>query len=101
MKSDFRIRYLLDDPYNEKVCLNDVIMAFASTSEMLSKLEYKNTAHALREAKKAVKKAKLKMIEFELRLRNEVTEEVTKELSKIDKRVDPKNPENNKQFFGE
>lgn len=95
-----RIRYVLDDPRGEVICLNDVIKALAKTSHQLKNLEFKNTAHALRESKRALKEAKAKFIEFELRLKNEITQEVAKDLSRIDKRIDPSNMENNTEFLG-
>lgn len=99
--SDLRLRYLLDDPRGESICLHDVIKAYAASSEKLSKLEYKNTAHALREAKKAVRAAREVANEFYARLKDEVTEDVTLHLSKVDKRIDKKNPEKNKEFLGD
>jgi len=95
-----RLRYVLDDPREEAVCLNDVIKAFVSTAEKLRFLEYKNSAHSLREGKKALRAAKKILVQFEERLKNEITEDVTKELSKIDKRIDPNNPRKNNEFLG-
>lgn len=96
--SDLRIRYVLDDPRGEKVCLNDVIKQFARTSEKMRFLEYKNSAHALREAKKVLREAKRIFAMFEERIKNEITEDIAKELSKEDNRVDPNNP-NDQEWF--
>ena len=99
-QNGLRIRYVLDDPRGESVCLNDVIKAFVRASDKLRFLEYKNSAHSLREGKKALRTAKKVLIEFELRLKDEITEDVTKALSRIDKRIDPNNPKKNTQFLG-
>lgn len=96
-----RLRYVLDDPTGSVVCLNDVVMAFANTSEKLRHIEYKNTAHSLREAKKAFRIAENLMIAFKMRLKDEITEEVATALAKVDKRVDPNNKEQREEFFGE
>ena len=93
-----RLRYILNDPTNEKVCLDDVVMVLANTAEKLRHVEYKNSAHSLREAKKAFRIAKNLMTEFEVRLKGEITEEVVKAYSKIDKRDDPNNEESRKFF---
>jgi hypothetical protein len=94
-----RIRYVLDDPRGESVCLNDVVKAYIRASEKIRHLEYKNSAHSLREAKRVMREAKKVAAEFEVRLKNEITTDVMTELSKIDKRVDLKNLKNSKKFF--
>lgn len=99
--SDGRLRYVLSDPRKEKVCLEDVITAFVSCSDKMSKLEYKNSAHALRESKRVYKEARKVLVEFHERLYNEITEEVIEAKSKIDKRVDPKDPDTRKKYFGD
>ena len=92
-----RIRYVLNDPRNEVVCLDDVIKAFVRSADKLKNLEYKNSAHALREGKKAFREAEKVMNEFKARLKDEITQDVAKEKAKVDKRVDPKNP--NPEWF--
>ena len=97
MSDSLKIRNVLDDPRGEDLCLNDVIMALASSSEQFRHLEYKNSAHSYREASKAWNAAKKKFKDFEVRLRGEIKESIVKEISRIDKRVDPKG--NNDEFF--
>jgi len=87
-----RLRYLLSDPTESVVCLNDLVTELLKCSDYMRELEYKNTNHALKNAKKAMREFKLKFIELELRLKNEVTEEVMLELSKRDKNVVIGNP---------
>ena len=96
-----RLRYILNDPSRNKVCLDDIVKVLANTSEKLRHLEYKNSAHSLREAKKAFRVAKNLIVDFEVRLKGEITEEIVKAISKVDKRVDPNNEEQIKAFFGE
>ena len=96
-----KLRNVLEDDWNEDVCLNDVIKAFVGTSKRMSALEYKNSAWALREAKKEFREAERVMLKFKARLKGEITEEVVKALSKIDKRIDPNNPKKNTQFVGD
>jgi len=88
-----RLRYLLDDPRKEIVCLSDVVSSLVACTDPLSKLEYKNTKHSLVESKKALKQAKRKLIDFELRLKNEVTEEVAEEKAKNPKEFNTKKNE--------
>jgi hypothetical protein len=94
-----RLRYVLSDPHGEVVCLDDVIKAFVRSADKLKNLEYKNSAHALKEGKKALKKALLVSESFHARLKNEITQEVVAAKAKVDKRVDPNNP--NPEWFGD
>ncbi len=98
-RDELRIRYVLNDPRGEVVCLNDVVMAFANTSEKFRHLEYKDSVHSFREARKAFNLAKKKMKEFEERMQNEIKEDIMKAVSKVDKRVDPKKPESFNSFL--
>jgi len=96
MGDGLRLRYVLNDPREEVVCLNDVVMAFANASEKFRHLEYKNSAHAFREARKAFNVGKKVMKEFEVRMQNEIKEEIIKAKSKT-KELNP-NEDNNKYF---
>ncbi len=96
-----KLRNVLNDPRGEEVCLDTVIKAFAAISDQLRHLEYKNSAHSLREAKKAFRAAKKILVDFEERLKVEITEDIVKALSKVDKRVNPKDAESIREYFGE
>lgn len=82
-----RVRFVLSDPRSESICLDTVIKAFVATSDKFKNLEYRNTKHALKEAKTALNEAKVVLAEFTARLRGEITEEVFKAVSKQDKSI--------------
>jgi hypothetical protein len=88
-----KIRNILEDPFEEDVCLNDVVMAFVGLSDYMSRLEYENKVHYYKEASKELTKAKKKFQEFEHRFRNEIRVDVIEKISRYDKRVDPKKPD--------
>jgi hypothetical protein len=94
-----KLRNVLNDVRKEEVCLDDVVMAFASSSEKFRMLEYKNSIHSFREASKALNRAKKTLKDFEERFRGEIKESIVKELSRTEKRLDSKNIENNDKFF--
>lgn len=94
-----KLRNVLNDPMDDDLCLDKVVMAFAGISEKFRHIEYKNSIHSYREASKALNKAKRVLKEFETRFRNEIKESIINELSRVDKRIDSKNIENNDQYF--
>lgn len=96
-----KLRNVLEDPLGQEVCLKDVLEAFIGCSKRMSALEYKNSAWALREAKKALREAEKVMLEFKRRIKVDITEEVIEALSKIDKRVVPDNFKKNEEYFGD
>jgi len=67
-----KIRNVLNDPYEEDVCLDDVIKALVGSGKGLAPLEYKNTKHALKTGKRAFKEAKMVFLAFEKRLKEEI-----------------------------
>lgn len=93
INDELRIRTLLTDPSKEEVCLSDVIEALMLCSDDLRDLEFKNTAHALRNAKESIRKARAIWIQFETRIKTKVTEEVAHAVSTRDKSVVIGNPE--------
>lgn len=71
-----KIRYLLDDPYEEKVCLQDMIKALTDMSMLCAKLEIEQNRSAVVELKKRSKDFKRLAIDFNERVRGEVFNEV-------------------------
>jgi hypothetical protein len=71
-----KIRYLLDDPYEEKVCLQDMIEAITNMSMLCAKLEIEQNRSAIVELKKRAKDFKKLAIDFNERVRGEVFNEV-------------------------
>jgi hypothetical protein len=71
-----KIRYLLDDPYEERVCLQDMIEAITGMSMLCAKLEIEQNRSAVVELKKRSKEFKKLAIDFNERVRGEVFNEV-------------------------
>ena len=88
-----KLRNILEDAYEEDLCLNDVIKKLVSISEPLSKLEHKSSMHLYKQASKAMTEAKKKFQDFDKRFRGEIRDSVMTDISTFDKRVDPKKPD--------
>ena len=96
-----KLRNVLEDDFNNDVCLDDVIKAFVGLTKRRAELEHKNTPYALTEAKKGLRAAEKVFLEFKARIKGPITEEVITYNSKIDKRVVPDNFKKNKEWFGD
>lgn len=81
MSDPLKIRTLLSDPREEHLTLQTVINDVILCSDTLRELEYKNSGHALSQAKQAIRKAKFTLIEFENRIKGEVSFEVTADIA--------------------
>lgn len=90
--SAIKKRNLLSDPVKEELCLDDLVHALIGCSKSLAILEHKNTGPALSRSKKDLIEFKKKFIEFETRIKKQITYEVKEEISKKDKSIIYGNP---------
>lgn len=72
-----KIRNLFDDPMKEDICYTDVINAFVEGIDYIQKLECNNSMHSLKKARSVINIAKIKLREFEARIKDEVVPEIT------------------------
>ncbi|MFN5417674.1 MAG: hypothetical protein ACK5B9_11505 [Flavobacteriia bacterium] len=91
--NELKIRNLLVDHSGEEVCLTNLIHKLSDCGIELAKLEYRNTATALKNSKRELAEFEKLFVEFKLRIRNKITQEVMENVSARDKSIVFGNPQ--------